>query len=364
MSATEKSLLIISSLFEPNVNHIIRRLDERGVRWRRFNTETFPLLCQGQLQFFEHDRPHFCLTVDGSLIDSREVDVVWYRRQSDPVLAEGLEEEDREFVRVECLAYLNALYRCLDHCRWVNPWLPERLAADKTGQLVKAKSEGLAVPRTLVSNDPRAAHDFFEQCGGRVIFKPLLGLVTGRPPEYSAQLRASFDGQFAFPPDCKDPSSRRESRVVFTQLLTLDRLEELDSLAVCPAIFQEYVEKQVELRITIVGDQVFTAAIHSQEHPETQVDFRRLALMTNHESVKHTIFDLPIEIRSKLLSLMNKLGLVFGCVDMILTPRGEYVFLEVNPAGQWGWIEQMTGMPITEALVELLVSEKSVVPSP
>jgi len=265
---------------------------------------------------------------------------------------------------VECLAYLNALYRCLDHCRWVNPWLPERLAADKTGQLVKAKSEGLAVPRTLVSNDPRAAHDFFEQWGGRVIFKPLLGLVTGRPPEYSAQLRASFDGQFAFPPDCKDPSSRRESRVVFTQLLTLDRLEELDSLAVCPAIFQEYVEKQVELRITIVGDQVFTAAIHSQEHPETQVDFRRLALMTNHESVKHTIFDLPIEIRSKLLSLMNKLGLVFGCVDMILTPRGEYVFLEVNPAGQWGWIEQMTGMPITEALVELLVSEKSVVPSP
>src|SRR5262249_2530274 len=156
----------------------------------------------------------------------------------------------------------------------------------------------------------------------------------------------------AFPPACKDsPLSRRESRVVFTQFLTVDRLEELDSLAVCPAIFQEYIEKQVELRITIVGDQVFTAAIHSQEHPQTQGDFRRLALMPNPESVKHTIFDLPSEIRSKLLSLMSRLGLVFGCVDMILTPCGEYVFLEVNPAGQWGWIEQMTGMPITEALV-------------
>ncbi len=85
--------------------------------------------------------------------------------------------------------------------------------------------------------------------------------------------------------------------------------------------------------------------------------------MANHESVKHTIFELPAEIRTKLLSLMNRLSLVFGCVDMILTPRGEYVFLEVNPAGQWGWIEQMTGMPITEALVDLLVSEESVVSS-
>jgi hypothetical protein len=354
MRATDKCLLILSSLFEPNVNHVIRRLEEHGVRWWRFNTETFPLLCHGRIEFFGADRSHFRLAINGSTLDSREVGAVWYRRQSDPVLAEGLPDEDREFARVECLAYVNSLYRCLDHCSWVNPWLPERLAADKTGQLVSAKSVGPAVPRTLVTNDPAAVRNFLEQCGQRVIFKPLLGLVTGRPPEYSAQLRSSFEGKFAFPPACNNVSATRESRVVFTQLLTADKLAEIDALAACPAIFQEYIDKQVELRITIVGDQVFTAAIHSQEHPETLVDFRRLALMPNDESVKHTIFELPAEIRAKLLSLMKKLGLVFGCVDMILTPKGEFVFLEVNPAGQWGWIEQMTHMPITEALVELL----------
>lgn len=355
MSASEKCLLIVSSLFEPNVNQVIRQIEDRGVHWRRFNTETFPLLCQGQLHFFEDDQPSFQLVTNGSIIDSREVGVVWFRRQSDPVLAEGLGEEDREFARVECLGYLNALFRCLDHCRWVNPWLPERLAADKTQQLVMAKSVGLAVPQTLLTNDPRAVLDFSCRCGGRVIFKPLLGLVTGRPPQYSAHLKTAFEGKFTFSPAAERESSQKDPCVVFTQLLTNDKLEELDSLAVCPAIFQEYVDKQVELRITIVGDQVFAAAIHSQEHPETQVDFRRLALMTNHESVKHTVFDLPAEIRAKLLSLMSRLGLVFGCVDMILTPRGEYVFLEVNSAGQWGWIEQMTGLPITQALVDLLM---------
>ncbi len=359
MSATDPCLLILSSLFEPNVNHVVRRLEECGVRWYRFNTESFPLLCQGQLRFFGDDRPHFRLTVNGSLLDSRLVGTVWYRRQSDPVLPEGLPDEDREFARVECLGYLNSLYRCLNHCRWVNPWLAERLAADKTEQLVLAKSVGLAVPETLVTNDPQAVREFFDRCGGRVIFKPLVGLVTGRPPDFSAQLKAAFEDQFAFSPAFGPDPADKDRRVVFTQLLTRDKLEEIDSLAACPAIFQQYVDKEVELRITIVGQHVFAAAIHSQEHPETSVDFRRWALLAPEKDVKHTVFDLPPAVRAKLLALMDRLGLVFGCLDMILTPAGEYVFLEVNPSGQWGWIEHKTGMPITEALVDLLLGEEN-----
>jgi hypothetical protein len=364
MCATDKSLLILSSLFEPNVNHIVRRLEARGVRWYRFNTESFPLLCRGQLQFFDDDRPHFRLAVDGpgaahaesaTILDSRDVGAVWYRRQSDPVLPEGLRHEDREFARVECLGYLNSLYHCLDHCRWVNPCWPERLAADKTRQLVLAKSVGLAVPRTLVTNDPQAVREFFEQCAGRVIFKPLIGMVSGKPPDYSVQLKAAFEGKFAFPPAYEEDPAEKDRRIVFTQLLTRDKLDELDALAACPAIFQQCVEKEVELRITIVGQEVFAAAIYSQEHPETSVDFRRWALLPPEKDVKHTVFDLPPAIRTSLLALMDKLGLVFGCVDMILTPAGEYVFLEVNPAGQWGWIESKTGMPITETLVKLLL---------
>jgi hypothetical protein len=355
MSISDPSVLILSSLFEPNVNHVVRRLEERGVRWFRFNTESFPLLCRGQLQFFDDERPHFQLAVDDQVIDSRTVASVWYRRQSDPVLPEALDLKDREFVRVECLGYLNSIYYCLDHCLWVNPCWPERLAADKTRQLVLAKSVGLSVPRTLVTNDPQAVREFFKQCRSRVVFKPLIGMVSGKPPDYSVQLKSAFGGKFAFPPAYEEDPAEKDRRVVFTQLLTPNKLDEIDALAACPAIFQEYVEKQVELRITIVGPEVFAAAIYSQEYPETSVDFRRWALLPPEKDVKHTAFDLPPAIRAGLLALMNKLGLVFGCVDMILTPAGEYVFLEVNPSGQWGWIESKTGMPITETLVRLLL---------
>lgn len=114
-------------------------------------------------------------------------------------------------------------------------------------------------------------------------------------------------------------------------MLTPERLAKLDHIVSCPVVFQEYIEKQVELRITIVGDRIFAAEIHSQE------------------------FHLPDEISEKLLRLMQELGLVFGCLDLILTPEGEYVFLEINPAGQWGWIEHFTKMPITEALTDMLI---------
>jgi glutathione synthase/RimK-type ligase-like ATP-grasp enzyme len=356
MPAADQCVLIVSSLFEPNVNRVIRDLEARGVRWYRFNTETFPLLCQGRVRFDDAGGPHFQLAADGQALDSRDVAAVWYRRQSEPVLARGLADADREFARLECLGYFHALYRCLDHCRWVNPWGAERAAADKTTQLALARAVGLTVPRTLVTNDPAAVREFLGRCAGRVVFKPLVGLLTGKPPDYSRQLEAAFAGKFVFPPAAADGPAERDRRVVFTQLLTEDRLEEIAALAACPAIFQEYVDKEVELRITVVGTEVFTAAIHSQERAETRVDFRRLALLPAGQSVRHTAADLPAPVRARLLALMGRLGLAFGCVDMIRTPGGDHVFLEVNPSGQWGWIEQMTGMPITSALVDFLLA--------
>src|SRR5262245_22473273 len=162
MSSSESRLLIVSSLFEPNVNHIVKHLDERGVRWFRFNTESFPLLCQARVQFFDRETAYFQLTVDGCTIDSRDISTVWYRRQSEPVLAKGFGEKDKEFVRLECLGYFNALYRCLDHCHWVNCWMHERRATDKTTQLALARSVGLMIPRTLITNDPQAVCELMD----------------------------------------------------------------------------------------------------------------------------------------------------------------------------------------------------------
>jgi glutathione synthase/RimK-type ligase-like ATP-grasp enzyme len=71
---------------------------------------------------------------------------------------------------------------------------------------------------------------------------------------------------------------------------------------------------------------------------------------------RHEAFTLPQAVEDKLRTLMKRLGLDFGCIDLVLTPEGQYVFLEVNPAGQWGWIESATGMPISESIAAELVA--------
>ena len=119
-----------------------------------------------------------------------------------------------------------------------------------------------------------------------------------------------------------------------------------------PVMAQEYVPKKLELRVTIVGEKIFTCAIYSQGSEKTKIDWRHY----DSEKVKHEIFKLPKEIEHKILLFMKEAGLKFGAIDMILTPKDEFVFLEVNPSGQFGWIEDLTGMPISKSIAELLIN--------
>ncbi|MEK9177777.1 MAG: MvdD family ATP-grasp ribosomal peptide maturase, partial [Patescibacteria group bacterium] len=138
---------------------------------------------------------------------------------------------------------------------------------------------------------------------------------------------------------------------IYTNIVNIaDLVESKASLSVCPVMLQEYIEKKIELRITIVGKQVFACAIHSQDEVRTMIDWRRYG----EKWVKHEVFVLPEHVKGKLLESMKSWGIVFGAIDMIVTPENNYVFLEVNPSGQYGWIEGLTGMPISRAIAEVL----------
>jgi glutathione synthase/RimK-type ligase-like ATP-grasp enzyme len=138
-----------------------------------------------------------------------------------------------------------------------------------------------------------------------------------------------------------------------TRVLKSHELDLIDNVRLAPVIFQEYIPAVVDLRITVIGDRFFPAAIHSQETSYV-VDFRMDMGRARVESC-----ELPAEVRAGLSALMGHLGLVYGAIDMRLTPGGRYVFLEVNPAGQWLFIEQRTGQPITAAVAQALMSPGS-----
>ncbi|HXW26703.1 MAG TPA: hypothetical protein VEK73_18310 [Xanthobacteraceae bacterium] len=121
------------------------------------------------------------------------------------------------------------------------------------------------------------------------------------------------------------------------------------AIRLAPVIFQRHVAAVADLRVTIIGEEIFAAAVNVRDLTY-DVDVR-LNIVQNY--VAH---DLPDEVADKLRALMRRLGLVYGAIDLRLTADGRYVFLEINPAGQFLYVEQSTGQPITAALAARLAA--------
>lgn len=350
----KKLVLIISCFHEPNVTAVIKKLAERNVAWFRFNTETYPLINQISLYCSDQSKFHAIVSDGDNTVDTREVTSIWYRRFGDFLLNDGISGYEERFVRSECLALVQSVFTQMD-CFSVNARSNENQANTKVYQLQIAKEVGLSVPQTLITNRPDDVRSFFKSNSGNVLFKPVSGAALGGgPPRYSKEIQESYPGRFAIPPAAPVDDPDTANYAVFAKILTPDHLDDIGRVVGCPVAFQEYIEKRLELRITVVGEAIFAAEIYSQEYEATKIDWRHLATVPD-SMPTHKVHDLPDEISSKLLALMNRLGLVFGCIDMILTPEGEYVFLEINPSGQWGWVETLTGMPITDALTDMLI---------
>ncbi|HEX6884699.1 MAG TPA: hypothetical protein VF530_15095 [Planctomycetota bacterium] len=241
-------------------------------------------------------------------LDGREFDVVWYRRSAHPVLPARMHPGDRPVAQRECEDFLACLWALVSPgAYWVNPPASRARAELKLVQLREAQRAGLEVPRTLSSNDPARIRAFLAQAGGPVVYKAFY------PAWWSDGDRVAH---------------------LLTSEVDAAALPEDEVLRLTPGIFQPRIEKAHELRVTVLGTRVVTARIVSQAHTATRLDWRRrtkeLALEPD---------ELPPEVERRVHELMRRLGLVFGCLDFIVTPDGRHVFLEVNPMGQFLWVE-------------------------
>jgi hypothetical protein len=217
-----------------------------------------------------------------------------------------------------------------------------------------AKKFGLHIPRTYLGNATDEISNFVE--GAPTI------AIKGLQHSW-AMVEMSFIRKCLFALQGKstkklqalyDYEPGKEVIGSFTQCVSGDYIKQnLQRAALCPMTYQDYIPKAYELRITAVGNKLFPCAIYSQESDTTTIDWRADESKKN----RHEICEIPQEVHTKLLQLLNEMGLNFGCIDMIVTPAGEYVFLEVNPNGQWLWVEEATGMPIASEIAKLLVNQ-------
>jgi hypothetical protein len=137
----------------------------------------------------------------------------------------------------------------------------------------------------------------------------------------------------------------------------LPRGHTLDSVALAPNIFQPYIEKAYELRCVVMGDKSFTAKLDSQAHESTRKDWR--AGDVEEEELEYEVFDLPERVQAGLHRLMHSFEINLASIDMIVTPEGEFVFLDLNPNGQWLWLEEELGLPLIASMADLLTREYS-----
>jgi MvdC family ATP-grasp ribosomal peptide maturase len=313
------------------VDLVAQALARRGVRPIRFNTDLFPSLVKLSARAGD-ERVAQLLTESGEETSVAEVRAVWARKLWSPRMADDLDERYRSMCINESAAALEGFLDALHEARWVNDLDHQRNAENKQRQLRLATRAGLRVPRTLVTNDAAAARQFFAETESQTVAKLL------RP------LAVSMDAGTPF---------------VYTNRVREEDLAHADALRHSPMVFQELIPKAYELRLVCVAREVFAGALDATGTSRGHTDWRRAAP----DECRWQKAQLPTEVASSLRALMSELGLVFGAVDLICTPAGEYVFLEVNPGGEWGMLERDLGLPISEAIAEALLEEKTHVDS-
>jgi glutathione synthase/RimK-type ligase-like ATP-grasp enzyme len=198
---------------------------------------------------------------------------------------------------------------------------PENIAraSRKIRQLQVADRIGFQIPNTFITSNTESAARFLGSIGSKAITKVLTS----------------------------DPKMG-----IVTQLIDETFLDNLGGLKIAPSILQPLLTKKVDVRITVVGEQVFSVAIDSQKDCETAADWRHPKIV---ERNRHVIHRLPPELEDKCRQIVSEFGLAFGAIDLVLNEAGDYVFLELNPNGQWLWLQRLTGVPIAEAIALNLV---------
>jgi hypothetical protein len=309
-------ILAISSADDDHARAVLDRLDRRGATARLLDLSEFPRQLGLTMDYDPsagQDGPRSRL--DG--LPLTDCGAVWWRRPQPFDLSPTLGSDvDRSFAYRECQAAIDGLWRTVD-AFWVNHPTRNEDAARKPYQLAVAQEMGFEIPETRITNDPDEARAFVEAHGPRqTVYKPFTGTEE----------------------------AWRETRV-----LREGETDLIDAVRHAPVVFQEYVPAGVDLRITVMDGEVFPAAIHAAG-TDYEVDYRMTIDQARVEPAT-----LPERLTDRIRAYVDRLGLVYGAIDMRRTPAGRHVFLEINPSGQWLFVERRTGQPMTETFAGMLV---------
>lgn len=311
------TVLILAAERDFSADRMVAALERRAVPVARMDTAWFPQSATIDARLVDG---HWTgtLTAGGRIIDLQEVRSVWYRSPSAFTFPEALSETERHWAMSESKLGVGGVLTSLP-ALWINPPSRNADASYKPRQLATAARCGLQVTDTLVTNTPAAVQRF--AAAGTTVIKAL-----------GAASIIEDGGR----------------KTTFTHLLDATDLADLRGIEVSAHQFQRWVPKAYEARVIVVGDQVFTAAIHAGS-AATYVHWRN-----DYRALQYERINPPAEVVAGVLEYCIEFGLLYGAFDFVIRPDGGWVFLECNATGQYGWIEDAVNAPITDAIADLL----------
>jgi ATP-grasp ribosomal peptide maturase len=314
------TVLILAGDIDPTADAMVTALTARNSEVFRLNTAWFPTQVRLTARTCGSGRWAGTLTTPHGTVDLREVDAVWYRSPEAYRMPEEMSPAEAAHARVEAKYGLGGVLASLP-ALWCNH--PARVAdaAYKPLQLVRAAACGLSVPDTLITNDAASVGGFAAELDGSLVTKLLGGMAL---------------------------SEQGVRKNVFTRRLAPGDLDDLAGVEHTSHLFQAWVPKECEARVICVGEHITAAAI-TAHCPSGYVDYRQA-----YSGLTYELIAVPAAVRAGIKQLMGQLRLSYGALDFVITPAGQWVFLETNPAGQYGWIENATGAPLTDQLADLL----------
>lgn len=312
-------LLIISDKYDVHADVVQKKLLMHDVKNFRINLDVDSLK---KTKITRKDNRWVFINENADKISSDQVSTVWCRR---PFVHLNLEEKESKETalkiwRNEWNRTLLGLYADLEQKNWLSPLRNSLRGENKYLQLNLAVQAGLSIPLSITSNVKTELLEFAAKFEN-VVFKVM--------------------EQEIYTDSEKNPVGIYANKISVGDLLDFNVEDEN------PIFLQEYINKSYEVRYTVVNGQHFVCKIDSQKSTISRDDWRRYDLA----NTPYLIITPPEEIKQKVNFFMQSLGINYGALDFIVTPTGDWVFLEINCMGQWLWIEQLTGLSISDSIV-------------
>jgi glutathione synthase/RimK-type ligase-like ATP-grasp enzyme len=323
-------ILIVTNKQDVTADFVVRELQRRCLGFFRLNTDEFPINATASFQVESGYQPKAVLRLldRERILNWGDVRAIWYRRPVPPVISPDITDSGvRKFATDEAYDFLRGLWYSTE-CFWMSEPNAIRRAEHKIVQLREAHAIGLTIPRTLVTNSADELRAFFKECPSGLVAKPL----------YLGYIEEQNQGKF-----------------IYTTRLCEGDLADKRAIQFTPSIYQELIPKIADIRVTVVGhSELFATKITAENLVSNIPDWRSAEL----SDLRHAQYALPDDEREKCFQLVKRLGLEFGAIDYVLDQSGRHVFLEINPNGQWAWIESATGVNISAAIVDTLTSHQ------